>query len=338
MFNKREKKTDSIGLDIGSHSIKVVSLKQETDNKVLTSYNIKNIPPNLIKTAKMGKMIQETFSEIDMKPSEVNISISGTNVIVRFVSMPKMSEEQLSNVMSFEAERYIPFNVNDVFLDFKILDSNEEGQMNVLLAAAKKEFVNYWIELFEKLGIRIGAIDVDAFAVFNAFACSNKMTGNEGTMFLDCGHSETNILISTGEVPRFMRLIQIGGRDITAAIAEELKVSEEEAGALKMEYPEDKKENVRQATFLVLDELVKEIQLSLGYFENKYAMGVGNVYASGGTVYQEGVLDYLKYKMEIPFELWNPFEKIPMADHLSKDAISPVASRLAVSLGLALRD
>jgi len=339
MFNISKKTKESVGLDIGSYSVKVVSIVKESGHNILSAYNLKQIPFEAAKTpSQIAKSVKEAMDEMDIHPSEVNLSVSGSNMIVRFISLPKMSKDQLENAMSFEAEKYIPFSADEVIMDFLILDDAEGGQMNVLLAAAKRDFVQSQLGLLEKLGMGINVIDIDAFAVFNAYTFSNKFPADKGTAFLDLGFSQTSVLISTGTIPRFMRLIQIGGKDIIETIAADMSIPQEQAEEMKLKGGEKNGEKVRQVTTAVLDELVKELQLSFGYFENKYGKGVGSIYCSGGMIYQPGTIEYLQEKLGAQLEVWSPLKGLDISESLSREALDPLASQLAVSIGLGLRE
>jgi len=338
MFGSRKKVKETFGLDMGSHSIKVASVIKEADKPLLTACNIKKIPSGDEKSVKIGKLIGEAFSEVGASPVDVNLSISGSNVIVRFITLPKMNKAQLENAMIFEAERYIPFNVSEVILDFIILDDAAEGQMNVLLAAAKRDFIQSQVDLFRKIGLNVNLIDVSAFALFNAFMLSNELPGDKGVAFLDLGHSQTNVLVVTGGMPRFMRVVQIGGGDITRAIIEETGLTNDKAEELKATGGGEFSEKVKQATVEVLDELVKEMQLSFGYFENKYSIPVSNIYCSGGMIYQAGVVEYLQEKLGIGIQKWSPIDGIAIAENIPRESIDPVAQQIAVSIGLAIRE
>jgi type IV pilus assembly protein PilM len=337
MFTLNKKLKEVVGLDIGSHSIKVASIFKESDKPLLTAYNVKQIPFSGEQPVNEGQLIKEALSEVGINPSEVNISLSGSNVIVRFISLPKMTKDQLENAMIFEAERYIPFNINEVILDFIIIDDAEEGQMNVLLAAAKRDFVQGRIELFQKLGIDIGIIDVSAFAAFNAFTSANTVADDKGTAFLDLGHSQTNVLVTTGSIPRFTRVIQIGGSDITRAIVEDMGVDRQKADELRVNGGGEDSEKVDQSVFAVLDELVKEMRLSFGYFENKHNTPVSDVYCSGGMISQKGLVEYLQEKMGMQFNVWNPIAGVNIAESIPEESTNAVSAQLAVSIGLALR-
>ncbi|MCK4852392.1 MAG: type IV pilus assembly protein PilM [Candidatus Omnitrophica bacterium] len=328
---------ETVGIDIGSYSIKVASVVRDEDKHILSAYNVKRIPTDGAAPGKTEKLVRDALREVDIRPAEVNFSVSGSNVIVRFISLPKMPREQMENAMTFEAERYIPFSVNEVIMDSLILDNSGAGQMNVLLAAAKRDIVHPRIEMLGKLGLGVNIIDISIFAVFNAFLSFNTLADDKGTVFFDLGHSQTDVLISTGSIPRFMRLIQIGGKDVTAAISEDMGVSMEEAEELKLKGDEESGKKTVQSTFAVLDELVKEMQLSFGYFENRYNKGIGDIYCSGGMVYQAGVVEYLQEKLGAQLKVWNPVAGMEVSESLSREAVEAAASRLTASIGLAFR-
>ncbi|MDP8298962.1 MAG: type IV pilus assembly protein PilM [Candidatus Tantalella remota] len=332
------KKEESVGLDIGSYSVKVVSMGKEGGKNVLSAYNIKRIPTDQ-KSVRIENVIKETFEEIDLHPESINLSISGPDVIVRFINLPKMTKQQLEGALSFEAEKYIPFDINEVVLDSIVLGAGAEaGQMQVLLAAAKRELIESVVHIAEKLDMSVNLLDISPFAVFNAFSVANQPAEDSGTAFLHIGHSQTDVLVSIGGVPSFMRQIQIGGKDVTAAICKGMSISAEEAEERKLGLGEVDTDAVLALTTSVLEDLIKEVQLSMGYFENRYNKNVSEVFCSGGMIYQPGVIEFLVEKLGIEVKQWNPVKGIDVTDTISKEDVDSVAAQLAVSIGLAIRD
>ena len=330
-------KDETVGLDIGKHSIKVVAIEKEGGEKTITAYNIKKIPFDT-NSEQLEQLVKETFEEIDLKVEYVNMSVAGPDVIARFINLPKMNREQLENALVFEAEKYIPFNISEVVLDFLILgDALEPGQMRVLLAAAKKEPIEEKVRMLEKLGIKIHVVDTDPFATFNAFTEITPPDEDSGTAFLDIGHVQTNVLISIGKTPCFMRQIQIGGKDVEDELCRGLSITPEKAEEYVLGIGEGDKESVIQASRRVLDNLTREVHLSFGYFENRYNKSINTVYGCGGMIFQEGVIDYLGEKLGIKVERWNPVRGLKISENLSREDVESVAPRLAVSIGLALR-
>ncbi len=336
MITFGQKIEETVGLDIGNYAIKVVSLRKEGDKNILTAYNIKNIPFGS-KETDIKKLIAETFDEIDIHPEDVNLGFSGPSVIVRFIDLPKMNKDQLASALTFEAEKYIPFNVNEVVMDFIMLgDSTEMGKMKVLLAAAKKDLVESRVALMDELGMSINILDIDSLAAFNAFTIAHSVE-DTGSAFFHFGHSQTDVLISVGKSPCFMRQVQIGGRDIDNAISKDMGVPMDKAEELRLKAEGEERERVDQSASSILDDIVREMQLSFGYFENRYGTSISNVYCSGGMMFQENTIKYLASKTGYELKRWNPVKGMNLADHISKEDIDKVGAQLAVSVGLALR-
>jgi type IV pilus assembly protein PilM len=209
--------------------------------------------------------------------------------------------------------------------------------MRVLLAAAKKEPIVNLAKTMEGMGIGINCIDIDTFAMFNTYLNTLDSPLEESAAFLLMGHSTTDILISSGSQPCFMRQIQIAGKDITESISKNCSLSADEAGNLKQKTDTGNKDKVTQAISSVLEDLVREMQLSFGYFENRYNKSIKSIFCSGGMIYQEGVLDCLSSRLGAEFKKWDPFKGIKLAETVSKKEIDDVSGLLTVSLGLALR-
>ncbi|MFH1799007.1 MAG: type IV pilus assembly protein PilM [Candidatus Omnitrophota bacterium] len=341
MTHYKSGKNESVGLDIGSYSVKVTSIeKQKNEKNKLTTYNVKKIPFDS-KDFNLESCIHQTLSEVGLCPETLNLAVSGPDVIVRFINLPKMTRDQLGNALVFEAEKHIPFNINEVVLDSLILgDAGEEGQMRVLLAAAKRETITPIISTIKKLGIVVNVMDTNPLAMFNAFTTTQPKVEREGYVLFDFGYAQTDMLISAGDLPCFMREIPIGSKNITEAICQELNVSKVKAEEYKrglIERAGEESEKVKQITRSILDELVEEIQLSFGYFENRHDMKISHNYCAGGMIYQDGVVEYISEKIGTQMEKWDPTRGIELAENISREDIDSVSSELAVSIGLALR-
>ena len=333
----QKQEEESVGIDIGSHSIKVIALSGVSGTRTLKAYNIKNLP-SIKESLDLERHIKEALGEVDLAPSRVNLSISGPDVIVRFINLPKMTKEQLEGALVFEAEKYIPFNISEVVLDCMILgDAPVGGYMKVLLAAAKRSPIEAVVNVFDGLGITVNVMDINAFAGLNAFIASGGTAPEKAIAMLDMGHSHTDLLISMDKAPCFMRQIQIGGRDVDALIARNLSVSQEKAQENKMGIGEFDKDGVDQAVTQILDDVIREVQLSFGYFENTCSKAIEGIYCSGGMLYRPGAIEYLGEKLGIEIKRWDPFSGMGTADVISREDLDSVSSRLTVGVGLALR-
>ena len=332
------KKEVHIGLDIGTRLIKGAEVLSEGNTRKLTKFNFVEIefPFNKWKIATGLKSFLEGFQPATR---DVNISLSAPSAIVRFINMPKMKKEDLSNSLRFEAEKYIPFNINEVLIDASILEDNldEKNQMRVLLAAAKKDAVNSRIDMLKEIGFSVAVIDIDSFACFNAFCNSfDKLDESKSTALLNIGYSQTNIIISRGSLPFFTRDMQIGGKDIARTISKEFGIEEKEADKFIFD-PKDKGQRVYETAKVVLSNLVDETRLSFGYYENQFGKGIDEIYVSGGVARLNGILDYFEESFGIKPLTWNPFSKFEIDPGLDAKLLELIRPQFAVCAGLAIR-
>ncbi len=337
MTKSDDKGVQSVGLDIGTYSIKLAAAKDARDKKILIALIEKKISPEADLDEKTN-VIREMFKEMGFYPSEVNLSMFGPDAIVRFVNFPKMSRAQLEDALGYEAEKYIPFNINEVIMDVAISDSiRKTEQMRVILAAAKKSAVEGLMKICKNLNLEIGIIDVDPFAMFNAFLTGRSVQTDETCALFNFGHSRTDILVADGKEPVFIRQIPIAGKEISLAIAREEAIEFDAAEEHKVSRTEENSKKVLQATFSVLDRLIKEIQLSFSYFESRQGKKIGEIYCSGGMIEQDGVLEYLNEKLCVQIKKWDPLDTVEISEDIFRnDANSPV-SQFAVCMGLVLR-
>lgn len=332
------KKEVRVGLDIGTRLIKAVEVSREGDTQSLTRFHFEEIdtPASHENTAKALKKLLEAFQPV---AKDVNISLSAPSAIVRFINMPRMKEEDLRGSLRFEAEKYIPFNINEVIIDTAILESHleEKNQMRVLLAAAKTDAVNSKIDMLKEMGFSVSVIDIDSFACFNAFCNAfDNLDESKSTALLNIGYTQTNAIISRGGQPFFTRDIQIGARDIAKAISKEFETDEKDSDKFIFD-PKDKGAQVFEIAKSVLSSLVDEVRLSFGYYENQYGKGINEIYISGGVARLGGILGYLEENFGIKPMPWNPFAKFQIGPNLDAKALELVRPQFAVCAGLALR-
>ncbi len=236
----------ALGLDIGSTSVKMIQLKEQRRRGVvgyaLQSFGMKPLPAEaivdgaLMNSTAIVQAVQELISELRVKQKEVAIGVSGHSVIIKKISMPRMTQEELEESIQWEAEQYIPFDVKDVNIDTQILnpDANDAtGQMDVLLVAAKKDMINDYTTVVSEAGLHPAVVDVDAFAVQNVFGANYDVPENQTIVLINAGASVVNINIVANGMTVFTRDVTIGGNQFTEEIQKQLNVSYEEAEALK---------------------------------------------------------------------------------------------------------
>ena len=342
-----------VGIDIGTHSIKVVRLKQKGRGYQLLNFGIMPLRPetivdgNIADADAMVEAVRNLMRIEKIKAKEVATAVSGQSVIVKRIRVPQMTEQELNEAIQGEAEQHIPFEISDVNIDFQVLpaaredDERTDNQMDVLLVAAKKAKIRDYTSLLTAAGLNPVVVDIDAFALENEYEVS---TGQEDGVvaLVDIGATTMNINVLKASSTLFQRDIAIGGNRYTAAIQKELQVSYDQAEALKMGVgltDNHSQEEVLAVMAGVSEEIAEEIQRSFEFFRTTAADEViDKMVISGGCAKIKGLDRFLSNRLGLPVSVADPFrglyynEKVFDPEYLHD--MSPVA---AVSVGLALR-
>lgn len=333
-----------VGLDIGSSEVKAVELQPSGDGFEITGFASSKIKtPDEVKFA-----VKEVFRAGGFKTKRVVTSVSGRSVIVRYVTMLQMNREDLQNAIRYEADKYIPFEVEEVVLDCQVLEENtgkgegDQPEMKVLLVAVKRALIEEHVALLKDCGLTPSVIDVDAFALGNAFELRSIATKREKEFeekvvaLIDIGGNKTNINIMKGKTSAFTREVYLAGNDFSEAIARRLGVEEGEAEALKVD-ARDRVGEVEECILPTLDDLGNEVQLSFDYFENQFDKEVEEVYISGGSAKLPGLARTFEGNFDKPIVFWDPLENVQVAGSIDEKALRAHSGQLAVTVGLASR-
>lgn len=345
------KPKDIIGLDIGSSSIKLVKLKESGKGYQLERFGIQPLATELIvdgtimDAGMVVDAIKAILSEQKIKTKTAAISVSGNAVIVKKITLPAMSEDELAESIKWEAEQYIPFDINDVNVDFQILGSAQgaEGQpqINVVLVAVKKDKLNDYTALVTEAGLDPLVVDIDAFAIENMYSINYGATPGEIAALINIGAGIMNINILKDGTFAFARDISIGGNRYTETIQKELGLSYEEAEkAKKSEAVEGvQADEVQRVINTVSAELASEITRSFDFFRTTSAHeNIDKILISGGSAMLNGIAPFLTDKLGIGVELANPFKSIKInPKDFDPEYIQHVAPIAGVAVGLAMR-
>lgn len=330
--NSRER--FSVGIDIGSSSVKAVRLKFLKGNGVeFCGFYSEPIQPDLGAFLKKVPQSQNTA-----------ISVYGPQVVIRYAHFPKMNIKELKQALKFEAQKHIPFPLGEVNLDSYILkEAQQDNQMLVLLAAVKKEFINQRLKLMEKAGLKINIVDIDSLALVNAFNFnySNENNGLKNKIFalLNIGASMSNLNILENGLPVLSRDIPTAGNNFTQKIIDALGTDFKSAESLKLNPGDDKErqKKVSQACEAMLSNLAAEIRTSFDYYESQSSSSVATIFLSGGSSLFAGLKDTLANYLDIGVEYWDPLRQITIPNNLDSKEIKALSGQLAVAVGLALR-
>lgn len=329
MFAKKEKVY--IGIDVGTSFIKAVAVDRSKPKPQLVS--IVHQPFSEGKS----NLIKKAISDLGFSSISIATSISGPSTIIRLVEMPQMTEKELKGAARFEAEKYIPYELDEVVTDSIKVENLPNGKMSVLLVAAKKSTVENRIKLFANAGLSLQAIDIDAFAIMNAFLRSEAEKDKDSVCTLvNFGAKSTNINIIKGSMSYLVRDVQMGGNDITSAIADRLSVRKDEAENLKKN-PEKRKGDIEPITKSVLFNLLNELRFSFDFYENHYGKSIQKVYISGGSCKLEAISPLLKDVFSGEVLLWDPFKGLDINEKVNKSDLKSLNHSFAIAVGLALR-
>ena len=326
------------GLDIGSYAIKIVEISAGPEKTTLVGAGTRRIR-GLSKEA-LADSIRALAEEAGESTKDLNISVSGSSVIVRLISMPKMTREDLKGAIRFEAEKFIPFDTKDYILDFQILKRDDKtNKLDILLAAVKKDYIEERLKLVESAGYSVNIVDVDSFALINSFLRNRPHTDSDKTaVLLNIGAALTNLSIIRGEAICLVRDVMIGGNAFDNAISKSLGIDVGSAEALKSS-PKERLQDIILATKPIYSNILDEVSLSCSYYENQCGRNVDEFYMSGGNALLAGSEEAFQEAFGIKPSLWNPmqFLEISSGPRIDKKLIDSVNNSFAVAVGLALR-
>jgi type IV pilus assembly protein PilM len=333
----QSKSRNKVGLDIDSSSVKIVEIASSGGSSNLVCLGMKkasgSVREPLIET------IKSLSSEIKVTAKEAAISVSGPSVIVRFVSMPKMRDDELKGAIKFEAEKHIPFPIDDCIVDYQILKKNDrEGKFEILLVAVKKDFVMSKVSIAEGSGFSVSAVDVDTFAVANAFLNSPSHTSTGKTVaLLNIGSNFTNVGIIRDGLLCFARDIAIGEDDFNQAISKAMSIDIKAIEDVKLSTKEHMQNMITSAKG-VTNNLLDETRLSLSYYENQSGRGVDEICISGGSSIMPGIEALFQEAFESKPVLWDPLDSLNKSSGgFNASLVEKMKGSFAVAVGLALR-
>ena len=338
-----------VGLDIGSSAVKAVELKPAGKGHRVVAFATEPVPPDsivdgaIIDGGAVADAIRRLFDHTTFKTKEVAASLSGNAVIVKKISLPVMTEAELSESIHWEAEQYIPFDIQDVNLDYQILDPGTgKGTMDVLLVAAKKEKIADYTGVIAQAGRQAVVVDVDAFALQNAYEVNYGPEPGSVAVLLNAGASAININILSGSQSLFTRDISIGGNAYTEAVQKELGLSFEAAEHVKRGQPVDGVtiDEVRPVLQAMTENVLLEIQKTFDFFKATASSDrIDRILLSGGASSVDGFAQALEERLGAPVETFDPFRQIGFdpvrLGVVETDGLVPTA---AVAVGLALRN
>ena len=344
------KKKGLVGLDIGSSAVKAVELSAGGKGGAefhLVNLGMEPLPPEAIvdgaimDSGSVIDAIQRLFSSRKIKTTDVATSLSGNAVIVKKISLPQMSQEELAESIHWEAEQYIPFDIQDVSLDYEVLEGGSGGNMDVLLVAVKKDKIGDYSSVISQAGKTPSVIDVDVFSIQNCYELNYGVDPGRVVALLNVGASIMNINILKGHTSIFNRDIAVGGNQYTDAIQKDLNLSYDQAEALKKGARVEgaAPENLPPILQAVSENIALEIQKTFDFFKATSSEDrIDRILLSGGTAKLRGLQDLLSDRFEAGVEVMNPFNSVTYNPRqFDPDFINEIGPQAAIAVGLATR-
>jgi type IV pilus assembly protein PilM len=334
-----------IGLDLGSSAVKLTQVKKSRSGFQLLNFGIEPVPPDtivdgaILNHSGVVDAVRALFDRLKIKQKEVALAISGNALIIKKIFVPAMTPEELEEQVPWEAEHHIPFNKNDVEIDYQTLGGkNAAGQMELLLVAAKKEVVADYAAVAREAQLTPVVVDVAAFAVQNGFEAAYGQT-NDVVALINIGASLSTINILSNGSSAFTRDVTTGGNSFTDDIKRHLAVSGEEAEARKVAYAEgDASQDVGRILAGTANAMAGEFQKSIDFFLSSHPdASIAKVYLSGGSARVPTLLAAIEGRARVPVEVMEPFKDAQHPSSIDDAFLRAHGAQGVVSLGLALR-
>lgn len=326
-----------VGLDVGSYSVKAVALQPSGDRLTLQGYAQARIG-----TQEPVEVIRKVIDQLGIRPKRMVTSVSGRSVIVRQVETPRLPSDELKAHIAYEADKYIPFGSEEVIIDCQTLPDRDEAKatnMQVLLVAVRRGFVEDHITQLKAAGLAPEVIDVDVFALSNAYELLGPGPAAAGektaTALIDIGASKSNIAIVQGNRLLFTREVYLAGNEITDAIVRTFNEPAEDVERIKSA-PGEALEALMDAALPAFEDLANEIRLSFDYVEGQFEVQVADLVLTGGSSQLPGIAEILGNILGRPVHVFDPLAGLDLVpskyDINGLDANGP---SLTVALGLA---
>ncbi|MCH7743600.1 MAG: pilus assembly protein PilM [Proteobacteria bacterium] len=342
-----------LGLDISSTSVKLLELSRSGGNYKVESYGVEPLPDNAVVEKNIsdvegvGEAIARLTDRCKTKVKFAAVAVAGSAVITKTIEMgADLSEDEMENQIEVEADQYIPYPLDEVALDFEVQGPSprSEDQVEVLLAACRRENVEMREAALELGGLKAKVVDIEAHCMQRAFGLVRADFTEEGAeeedqiiAIIDIGATMTTLSVITGVGAPYTREQLFGGKQLTEEIQRRYSLSVEEAGLAKKQggLPDDYETEVLVP---FKEAVIQQVTRSLQFFYSSSAYDdVDHIILAGGTSSIEGLAEMVAAKLGTSCSIANPFAKMSLASKVSQENLHNDAPALMIACGLALR-
>jgi type IV pilus assembly protein PilM len=344
--------TPLVAIDIGSHSIKMAQMEGSGDNFELLNFSVMPLKEESIVDGVIrepDEVVEALTKLIKLEKVETRYavaSIAGEAVIIKKIRVPRMTAEELKENIASEAEQYIPFDIDDVSIDFQLLDgtgseeSEDKDTMEILLVAVQKDLVDSLTEILYDAGLKPAIIDLDVFAMVNACGLGVDLKAEGVVAVIDLGESFTHLNIIQEGVTAYTRDIPLGGNFCTKKLMSKFNLSHKEAVKLKLGKisAELKGDEVVEVIVQSFEKVIDEVQKAFEFFSTTFDSPVNRAYITGGGALIQGMEGLFSDRLNTSVEILNPMKGIKVNKRkFDQNMIDTMGPLSAVALGLAAR-
>ena len=351
MFGLFSKKSDMLlGLDISSTSVKLLELSKNNNRYRVEAYAVEPLPPNAVvekniaDTEGVGEAVRRVLQRSRSTVKLAAVAVAGSAVITKTIEMDRgLNDEEMENQIIVEADQYIPYPLDEVAIDFEVERDSERNpdQVEVLLAACRRENVELREAALEIGGLKARVVDIEAYAMQRAFDLIQPQLGTNPhemvVAIIDIGATMTTLSVLAEDRIIYTREQLFGGKQLTEEIQRRYSLSMEEAGLAKKQggLPDDYDEEVLQPfKEAVLQQVTRSLQF---FFSSTQYDDVDYIVLAGGTVSIAGLPDLIEERLGTPTIIANPFVEMSLAPKVNAEALSNDAPAMMISCGLAMR-
>jgi type IV pilus assembly protein PilM len=346
-----------LGLDIGTSSVRAAEVSTKTDPPTLERFASVELPRGAVSggevtdVATVVAAVREVLAKGRFRVKRTSLGIANQKVVVRQIEMPAMEEGELKGALQYQAQEYIPIPIEDAILDFQILEEtiSEGGDqvLNVLLVAAQRDMVSTFVSVAQEAGLDPAIVDLSPFADMRVLSSVTPLLGTrQGEAIIDIGAGVTNIVVHEQAKPRFVRILPMGGADVTEALVSGLQISFEEAEDVKARTglsaeggpvpTEGAARLIEQRAGAFIDEVRGSIDY---YLTQEGAAHVSTVMLTGGGSKLPGLHERLAAALHLPVEEGQPLSSVRLGDLTqTPDELAHLGAVAAVSIGLGMRE
>jgi type IV pilus assembly protein PilM len=341
-----------IGVDAGASLVKIIELVKSGAGMALEKWSFmpfrvpKDSPPEALIQVQ-AKAINAAINKCECKCRDIVVGVPGNSAFIRNIKLPPVPPSKIDQIVRYEIQQTIPFPIENIALDYQVLDPDESSEVEVIMVAMKGEAAETFISDIEKAKVKVGVVDSIPLALYNCYRYNEYSSKEDCTAIVELGAASTNILIELNGELRYCRNVNIGGNDITEAIAKEFNIAFQQAERIKIQrgiiFPESQESDanedlvrVSRTIVGVLDQLLGEIKLTVGYFRSLTgATAISRAVLAGGSSMLKNVRPLLADRLGVQVEILNPFKKIAVPKNLI--GVKKMAPMFATAVGLSLR-